>query len=125
MAESCTGGYIGHLITSIPGSSDYFNGGIIAYAAAWIVMPDGGPASAAAPGSSRRLMRSTTERKIAGVCGGIAEYFAVDPTAIRVLWVILSIVPGTLLMGLVAYVVAWFIMPERQAGTIVAAPTAA
>jgi len=60
----------------------------------------------------RRLVRSRRNRKIAGVCGGIAEYMSVDPTIVRLLWVLLTIFPGTLLVGLIGYFVAWLIMPE-------------
>ena len=59
----------------------------------------------------RRLYRSIFDRRLAGVCGGLAEYFHVDSTAVRVLWAILTIIPGAILLGVVAYLVAWFIMP--------------
>jgi phage shock protein C len=71
------------------------------------------------------LTRSIADRKIAGVCGGIAEYLHADPTAIRVAWVVLSVVPGCIVMGAIAYVVAWFIMPEPSTATTHAVPTAA
>jgi len=52
-------------------------------------------------------------RQIAGVCGGIAEYFDLDPTLVRVLYVLLSVLsvgfPGTLV-----YVVLWILIPERE-----------
>jgi phage shock protein C len=85
-------------------------GGIVAYIVAWMIMPD-----ATSPllerDDVRRLTRSMAERRIAGVCGGLAEYFHVDPTAVRVLWAILAIVPGGIVFGLLAYLIAWFIMP--------------
>ena len=84
--------------------------GIIAYLAAWVLMPR---AEGPAPVSTRpHLVRSQTDRKIAGVCGGLAEYFALDPTLVRVAWIIISVVPGFIIFGLMAYVVAWFIMPN-------------
>lgn len=84
-------------------------GGVVAYLVAWMIMRD---TDVAAPRTgARRLMRSMSDRKIGGVCGGLAEYFEVDPTAVRVLWAVLSIVPGGIVLGIVAYVVAWFIMP--------------
>jgi phage shock protein C len=84
-------------------------GGVVAYLVAWMIMPD---TDVATPRTdARRLMRSISDRKIGGVCGGLAEYFGVDPTAVRVLWAVLSIVPGGIVLGIVAYVVAWFIMP--------------
>ncbi len=61
----------------------------------------------------KRLYRSRRERMIAGVCGGLAEYFGVDPTAVRVAWVILSIVPGTIIGGIIVYVALWLIVPEE------------
>lgn len=57
----------------------------------------------------KRLVLSQRDRKIAGVCGGIAEYFNVDPTLIRVLAVVLAILGGS---GIVAYLIAWIIMPK-------------
>ena len=73
--------------------------------------------------SHRRLMRSATDSKIAGVCGGLAEYLGVDSTIVRLIWGILAIVPGALVGGIVAYLVAWVIMPK--AAQPVSAPMAA
>ncbi|HEX2986886.1 MAG TPA: PspC domain-containing protein [Chloroflexota bacterium] len=62
----------------------------------------------------KRLYRSRRERIIAGVCGGMAEYFDVDPTIIRVIWVLGAMVtmffPGVLL-----YFVCWAIIPPAPA----------
>lgn len=58
----------------------------------------------------KRLYRSRVNRKLAGVCGGIAEYFNVDPTIIRLVFVILAICAGC---GLLAYLLAWIIVPEQ------------
>lgn len=60
----------------------------------------------------RRLMRSSIDVKIGGVCGGIGEYFDVDPTIVRLVWVALSVFPGGIVGGLVAYVLAWLIVPK-------------
>lgn len=62
--------------------------------------------------ASKRLMRSATDCKIAGVCGGIAEYLETDPTIVRLVWAVLSVVPGGFVGGVVAYLIAWFIMPK-------------
>jgi phage shock protein PspC (stress-responsive transcriptional regulator) len=86
-------------------------GGILAYLLAWLVMPDGA-ATPAVPSSRKRLIRSGTDRKIAGVCGGLAEYFGVDSTPVRLLWLVLSILPGAVVGGLVAYLAAWLIVPR-------------
>jgi phage shock protein C len=58
----------------------------------------------------KRLYRSKKDRIIAGVCGGIAEYFEVDPTLIRLAWVIFTLMAGS---GLIAYFIAWIIIPNR------------
>lgn len=65
--------------------------------------------------SRRRLMRSAMDAKIAGVCGGLAEYLGVDSTIVRLVWAILAVIPGALVGGIVAYIVAWVIMPKAPA----------
>jgi phage shock protein C len=57
----------------------------------------------------RKLYRSRDQRMLAGVCGGLAEYFNVDATLIRVLFLVLAVFGGT---GLVIYVVMWLIVPD-------------
>lgn len=57
---------------------------------------------------NKRLYKSQTDRKLCGVCGGIAEYFNVDPTIIRLVWALLGCT-GT---GIVAYIIAAIIMPD-------------
>jgi len=59
---------------------------------------------------NKRLYKSKVDRKICGVCGGIAEYFNVDPTLVRVGWVLAAFALGS---GLLAYIIAAIIMPER------------
>lgn len=49
----------------------------------------------------KRLYKSSTDKKVCGVCGGIANYFDVDPTVIRLIWVIFTLVGGS---GLIAYI---------------------
>jgi phage shock protein PspC (stress-responsive transcriptional regulator) len=51
---------------------------------------------------------------IAGVCGGIADYLNVDPTAVRVGWILLSILP--FIPGIILYIIAWFVIPKQPAG---------
>ena len=64
----------------------------------------------------KRLYRSSSSRMIAGVCGGIAEYFNVDPTIVRVIWAIASIfIPA----GIVAYLAGMFIIPEKPDSDII------
>ena len=71
--------------------------------------------------SYKQLRLSATDSKIAGVCGGIAEYLDVDPTVVRLIWLVLSIVPGGIVGGLVAYLVAWIIIPKAHAAASPAA----
>ncbi|HEX5383260.1 MAG TPA: PspC domain-containing protein [Propionibacteriaceae bacterium] len=59
----------------------------------------------------RKLYRSRSQRMLAGVCGGLAEYFNVDATLIRVLFLVLAVVGGS---GLVIYVVMWIIVPDAS-----------
>jgi phage shock protein C len=63
------------------------------------------------PRISRRLMRSVVDNKIAGVCGGIAEYLEIDSTLVRLVWVLLVIFPVPLVPAIIAYLVAWIVMP--------------
>jgi phage shock protein C len=69
----------------------------------------------------KKLMRSRVDRKIAGVCGGMAEYFDVDPTLVRVLWLIITLFTGGL--GLIAYILAWIIIPEEPEPAAIAPAT--
>ena len=64
------------------------------------------------------VRRSQDHRVIAGVCGGLAEEFGWTPGMVRTIWVILSIVPGTILGGIVVYVLLMVLM-DRPAGTSV------
>lgn len=59
----------------------------------------------------KRLYKIEEGKKLCGVCGGIAEYFDVDPTLIRLLWIILVLCVGT---GILAYIVAALIMPSKS-----------
>lgn len=59
----------------------------------------------------KRLYRSKTDRKLAGVCGGLGEYLGVDSTVIRIIFIILGLPGG--LPGILLYLVLWLIMPEE------------
>ena len=59
----------------------------------------------------KRLNKSSKDKKVCGVCGGIANYFDVDPTVIRLIWVIFTLVGGS---GLIAYIIAAIIMPDEM-----------
>lgn len=60
----------------------------------------------------KRLYRSKTQRMVGGICGGLGEYLDVDPTVIRLVWAVLTLL--TWGIGLLAYVVAWIIVPEEE-----------
>ena len=60
----------------------------------------------------KQLYKSNTNKKVAGVCGGIGEYFGIDPTIVRLGFVALSLLAGG---GLAVYIIAAIIMPEREA----------
>lgn len=59
---------------------------------------------------TKKLFRSRTDRKLAGVCGGIAEYFGVDSTIIRLVYILAAICVG---FGLLAYLICWLVIPEQ------------
>lgn len=61
-------------------------------------------------GGYRRLHRSSRDSKLCGVCGGIAEYFNIDPTIVRLIWVAISFCGGG---GIIAYIIAAIIMPTE------------
>ncbi|MEA3459593.1 MAG: PspC domain-containing protein [Chloroflexota bacterium] len=58
-----------------------------------------------------RLHRSRKEKMIAGVCGGLAEYFRIDPTIVRLAFVLLTLADG---IGVLAYLILWAIMPKEE-----------
>ena len=71
---------------------------------------DGAPVvTFAAAEPTRKLRRIRAEKKIAGVCAGFAEYFDMDVTLMRLIWVALALLPPS--VGLIAYIVAWFVLP--------------
>jgi phage shock protein C len=63
------------------------------------------------PGSPKKLYRSRSDRKLAGVCGGIGEYFEIDPVLIRLLWIFFTLAGGG---GVLAYIIAWLVVPESS-----------
>ena len=96
------------LLSLVPGA---LIGGLLAYIAAWLLMPVS--LAPTAPPLSRRVVRSRTDRKVAGVCAGLARYFDLDVTAVRLIWVVLSIYPGAIILGVIAYAIAWFVIPAE------------
>lgn len=65
--------------------------------------------------SSKKLIRSSAGRMVAGVCGGLGDYFDIDPTLFRIAFVITAIFGGA---GILVYVVLWIIVPETERDTI-------
>ena len=63
----------------------------------------------------KRLYKSRVNKKIDGICGGIAEYFELDPTLVRLGWVLFTCLGGS---GLLAYIICAFIIPEGPGGYI-------
>ncbi len=59
---------------------------------------------------SKRLYRSEHQRMLGGVCGGLAEYFHIDPTIVRLAWGLCVLVYGT---GLLFYLLAWVVIPKK------------
>ena len=59
---------------------------------------------------SKRLYRSRSDRKIAGVCGGMAAYFGIDPVIPRLIWVVFALAAGS---GILAYLICWLVIPEE------------
>lgn len=57
----------------------------------------------------KRLYKSSTDRKLCGVCAGIAEYFDIDPTVVRLAWVVFSLAGGS---GVLAYIIAAIVIPD-------------
>lgn len=64
-----------------------------------------------APTAAKRLMRSSVDRKIGGVCGGVAEYFEVDSTIVRLVWVLLVLMPVPVVPAVLTYLIAWIVVP--------------
>lgn len=60
----------------------------------------------------KRIYRSTTDKVVGGVCGGLGEYFEIDPTVIRLVWAI-AVFAG---IGFLAYIIAWIVIPEKPYG---------
>ena len=60
----------------------------------------------------KRLVRNVQDKKIAGVCAGLADYLDIDPTLVRALWILVTLLGGS---GILAYLILWLIIPE--AGT--------
>jgi phage shock protein C len=58
----------------------------------------------------KRVYRSKSERVLAGVCGGLGEYFNIDPTLVRILFILFALVVGG---GILLYIILWILIPEE------------
>ncbi len=65
--------------------------------------------------TGKRLYRSKSEKMIGGVLGGIAEYFNIDPTLVRLGYVLLTLFSAAF-PGLIGYIIMWIVVPERPTG---------
>ena len=61
--------------------------------------------------NQKKLFRSATDKKLCGVCGGLGEYFDIDATLVRLLWVVFTFMGGA---GLLAYIICAIIVPQQQ-----------
>ncbi len=59
---------------------------------------------------SKKLYRSRTNKTIAGICGGMGEYFDMDPTLIRIIWILFLLLGGS---GLLLYLILWILIPKE------------
>jgi phage shock protein PspC (stress-responsive transcriptional regulator) len=81
----------------------------------------GAPAPAyAAAVPAKRLMRSSRDKRIGGVCAGLADYFDLDPTIVRVVWLLAIFFAGT---GFLVYIILWIVLPLAPTGLPVTVPT--
>ena len=64
--------------------------------------------------ATKKLYRSETDRMIAGVCGGLGEYFDVDPVVVRLLFVVFALAGGS---AIFLYIILWVIMPSKSSAT--------
>jgi phage shock protein PspC (stress-responsive transcriptional regulator) len=80
----------------------------------------------AAPGGGyappKKLMRSSRDKKLGGVCAGLAEYFDIDPTIVRVVWLLAFLCAGA---GGLVYVVLWIVLPLAPATEAISVPSSA
>ncbi|MBQ8396553.1 MAG: PspC domain-containing protein [Oscillospiraceae bacterium] len=65
--------------------------------------------------NGKKLYKSKTDKKICGVCGGLAEFLGIDVTIVRLIWVLVILFAG---FGLLAYIVCALILPEKPDGTV-------
>ena len=70
----------------------------------------------------KKLMRSSRDKKLGGVCAGLAEYFDIDPTIVRVVWLLAFLCAGA---GGLVYIVLWIVLPLAPASEAISMPSSA
>lgn len=89
----------------------FFGGiGLLAYVVMCIMVPMKGSAREAT--AVNRLRLSKSDRKIAGVCGGLGEFLDIDPVFFRAIFIVLALIGG---LGILLYIALWLVMPEASA----------
>jgi phage shock protein C len=78
-------------------------------------------AALSTPSPHRKLTRSRRNKKIAGVCGGFAEYLELDATLVRLAWIMLALFVG---WGVIGYLIAWIILPDEPLPQLGSVPSA-
>jgi phage shock protein PspC (stress-responsive transcriptional regulator) len=99
------------LLSIVPG---LLLGGVIVYAVCWMLLPVATPDERHVY-RGPRLTRSVTDRQIAGVCAGLAEYLGLDVTIVRIVSVVLAVYPGAIIGGVIVYLIGWMVIPADQA----------
>lgn len=90
----------------------FFGGiGALVYVLLWVMAPEK-PGAAGGGGPARSLHLSRSDRKIAGVCGGLGEWLDMDPVFLRVAFVLLALLGG---LGIAVYVLMWLFLPRAPA----------
>ncbi len=79
-----------------------------------------GQAAPGAPAPVKRLMRSSRDKKLGGVCAGLADYFELDPTIVRVVWLLAFLCAGA---GGLVYLVLWIVLPLTPATEAISVPS--
>jgi len=89
--------------------------GAVAYLLLWIMVPEKTGAQGE-PRPVKRLHLSNSDRKIAGVCGGLGEWLEIDPVLFRVAFIVFALVGG---LGILAYIVLWLLIPRASITPVV------
>jgi len=83
--------------------------GILVYLIMWVIVPMNN-AETVQISTNKRFSLSNQDRKIAGVCGGLGEFFEIDPVIFRIIFVVLTFLGG---VGILLYIILWLVAPKR------------